>query len=79
MLGDVLLIENKHEHAANTILKRVLKERKEKYMVAISGESGSGKTELAHVLAKVLKKEGIRAKLLENFFNTADFMRNKEG
>jgi hemoglobin len=22
---------------------------------------------------------GIRAKLLENFFNTADFMRNKEG
>ena len=24
-------------------------------------------------------EEGIRAKLLENFFNTADFMRNKEG
>ena len=24
-------------------------------------------------------KESIRAKLLENFFNTAEFMRNKEG
>jgi hemoglobin len=24
-------------------------------------------------------EEGIRTKLLENFFNTADFMRNKEG
>ncbi len=24
-------------------------------------------------------EEGIRAKLLENFFNTADFMRNKQG
>jgi uridine kinase len=62
MLGDVLLIEKKHEDAAKTILKRVIKERKEKYMVAISGESGSGKTELAHVLAKLLKKDGIRAK-----------------
>ena len=50
MLGDVLLIEKKHEDAAQTILERVLKERKEKYMVAIAGESGSGKTELAHVL-----------------------------
>ena len=24
-------------------------------------------------------EESIRSKLLENFFNTADFMRNKEG
>ncbi len=66
MLGDVLLIERKHEDAAKTILERVLKEKKEKYIVAISGESGSGKTELAHVLAKLLKKEGIRAKPLHS-------------
>ena len=66
MLGDVLLIEKKHEEAAKTILERVLKEKKEKYIVAISGESGSGKTELAHVLAKLLKKEGIRAKPLHS-------------
>ncbi len=66
MLGDVLLITEKHERAAKTILARVLEERKDKYIVAISGESGSGKSELAHVLAKLLKKEGIRAKLLHS-------------
>jgi uridine kinase len=62
MLGDVLLLEEKHHKAAKVILDRILKEKKDKYMVAISGESGSGKTELAHALAKLLKKEGIRAK-----------------
>ena len=79
MLGDVLLIEKKHEDAAKTILKRVLKERKEKYMVAISGESGSGKTELAHVLAKLLKKEGIRAKPIhiDNYYRVPPLERTE--
>ena len=62
MLGDILLISEKHQKAAKKILKKVLKEKKEKYIVAISGESGSGKTELAHVLAKMLRKEGVFAK-----------------
>ncbi|MCK4407021.1 MAG: hypothetical protein KAV44_05045 [Bacteroidales bacterium] len=62
MLGDVLLITEKHEKAAKKIFEIILKEKKEKYIVAISGESGSGKTELAHVLAKLLRKEGIMAK-----------------
>ncbi len=62
MLGDVLLITEKHEKAAKKIFEIILKEKKDKYIVAISGESGSGKTELAHVLAKLLRKEGIMAK-----------------
>jgi len=62
MLGDVLLITEKHENAAKKLFKIILKEKKEKYIVAISGESGSGKTELAHVLAKMFRKEGIMAK-----------------
>ena len=62
MLGDVLLITEKHHKAAKKILDYILKIRKEKFMVAISGESGSGKTELAHVLARSLRKEGIMAK-----------------
>ena len=62
MLGDVLLITEKHHKAAKKILDYILKNRKEKFMVAISGESGSGKTELAHVLARLLRKEGIMAK-----------------
>jgi uridine kinase len=39
-------------------------------MVAISGESGSGKSELAHVIAKGLRKHGIMAKPLhiDNYY-----------
>lgn len=72
MLGDVLLITEKHKRAAQTIFKRVLKEQTDKYIVAISGESGSGKTELSHSLAKLLKQEGIRTKLLhtDNYYIT---------
>ncbi len=62
MLGDVLLIEDKHRNAGEIILREILKRKKDKFMVAISGESGSGKTELAHVIAKGLRKHGIFAK-----------------
>jgi len=62
MLGDVLLITEKHENAAKEILPIILKNRKNKFMIAVSGESGSGKTELSHVLAKMLRKEGIVCK-----------------
>ncbi len=77
MLGDVLLIEEKHESAAKDIFNKIMVEKKnvsngkqDKYIVAISGESGSGKTELAHVVAKLLKAEGIRAKPLhiDNYY-----------
>ena len=70
MLGDVLLIENKHIEAAKDILRYVLKNKKEKFIVAVSGESGSGKTELAHSLAKFLRKEGVFAKPLhiDNYY-----------
>ena len=71
MLGDVLLITEKHKLAAQDILKEVLKNRKDKFIVAISGESGSGKTELAHVLARLIKAEGFIAKPLhiDNYYN----------
>jgi uridine kinase len=62
MLGDVLLIEETHRKAGEKIIEEILKNRKDKFMVAISGESGSGKTELAHVVAKGLRKHGIMAK-----------------
>ena len=62
MLGDLLLIQEKHEKAAQKIMERILKEKADKYIVAISGESGSGKSEVTYLLAKLLKKEGIAAK-----------------
>ena len=55
MLGDVLLINDKHRAAGMKILDYIRSHPKEKMVVAISGESGSGKTELAHVIARALR------------------------
>jgi len=62
MLGDILLIEDKHRIAGEAIIQKILERKKDKFMIAISGESGSGKSELAHVIAKGLRKHGIMAK-----------------
>lgn len=72
MLEDVLLITDKHRIAADKITKEILKQKKDKYTVAISGESGSGKSELTHVIAKNLRKHGIFAKPIhiDNYYNT---------
>ena len=85
MLGDILLIQEKHQIAGEAIIDKILQNNKEKYIVAISGESGSGKTELAHVIAKGLRKHGIFAKPMhtDNFYNTHPLerreWRSKEG
>lgn len=70
MLEDVLLIEEKHRKVANGIVKEILKNKKDKYIIAISGESGSGKSEITHVVAKSLRSYGLFAKPvhLDNFF-----------
>lgn len=79
MLGDILLIQEKHKKAGEAILKKILQIKKEKFVVAISGESGSGKTELAHVIAKSLRKHGIFAKPVhtDNFYTTHPLERRK--
>ena len=85
MLGDILLIQEKHKKAGEAIIEKILEQKKDKYIVAISGESGSGKTELAHVIAKGLRKHGIFAKPVhtDNFYNTHPLerreWRSKEG
>ena len=72
MLGDILLIEEKHKKAGEVIIQKILEQKKDKFIVAISGESGSGKTELAHVVARGLRKHGIMAKPVhtDNYYNT---------
>ncbi len=72
MLGDVLLITEKHQLAAAKIVEIILADKKQKMVVAISGESGSGKTELTHCIAKQLRKEKIFAKPIhtDNYYNT---------
>ncbi len=77
MLEDVLLITDKHREAAAVIVEEILKNTKERLIVAISGESGSGKSELTHLVAKEMRKYGIFAKPIhiDNFYNTLPLQR----
>jgi len=73
MLGDVLLIKDKHRKASAQIFEHVEAMRGDKIIIAVGGESGSGKTEIGHVLARLLKKEGTPAKVMhiDNYYKTS--------
>jgi uridine kinase len=73
MLGDVLLITEKHEKAAVQIFTRLGQVESDKMVIAIGGESGSGKSELAHVLSRRLKNSGELAKILhiDNYYKVS--------
>ncbi len=70
MLGDILLIAEKHERAGAQIVARLDEIDSDKVVVAIGGESGSGKSELAHVVARALKDQGRLTKILhiDNYY-----------
>ncbi|MFW9994037.1 MAG: uridine kinase [Candidatus Odinarchaeota archaeon] len=70
MLGDVLLITEKHMKAAKQVIERLHGVKLDKYIIAVGGESGSGKSEVSHLLSKLLKKQGIFAKILhtDNYY-----------
>ena len=84
MLGDILLINDMHKEAACSIKEYVLKKLKKKgdgyrYIVSISGESGSGKSELAHALGKLLKQSSIRVKVIhtDNYYKIQPLLREE--
>ncbi len=64
MLNEVLLLNKGHEKAALTILDRILQEPKPKYILTISGEVETGKSEVAHILGRLLKQKGFKPKLM---------------
>ncbi|MFC2098643.1 uridine kinase [Bacteroidota bacterium] len=84
MLGDVLLIQETHKQAAATIKEVLMKDcaskaKEYKYIIAISGESGSGKSELSHSLANLLKPEKIRVKVIhtDNYYKVPPLLRSE--
>jgi uridine kinase len=85
MLGDVLLINDMHKDAAAAICEKVLEDLKSKeedryrYIVGISGESGSGKSELSHALGKALKAHHIRVKVVhtDNYYKIQPLLREE--
>lgn len=84
MLGDILLIGDIHKELGAKLLEYILADREKKgddykYVVAIAGESGSGKSEMGHVIANYLKNKMIRAKLLhlDNYYKIPPLLRHE--
>jgi len=80
MLGDILLITEKHKNAATEIVKKIIKLQKYKIVICVSGESGSGKSELSHCIGKELvKNHNIPTKIIhsDNYYHVHPHIRNK--
>lgn len=84
MLGDVLLINDMHKEAAQAIFDHIKsgcinKDERYRCIVGISGESGSGKSELSHALGKLLKDNHIRAKVIhtDNYYKIQPLLREE--
>jgi len=68
MRGDKLIINDNHRKAAGDIFKILLPRLKNadgKYVITIAGESGSGKSEIAAVLAESLSQNGFSTLILQ--------------
>lgn len=69
MLHDLITITQKHEQTARLIFDRFIqirgKEPKEKMIITISGEVGSGKSTVSVVLGRMLKKIQLRSKIID--------------
>ena len=78
MLHDVLLITDKHKKAAEQIVEEINTMEGQKIVIAIGGESGSGKSELGHEVARLLKGLNTPAKVMhiDNYYKTSPQERN---
>ena len=79
MLGDVLLITEGHKNAAKGILHHLDQLNGDKIVLAIGGESGTGKTEIAHEVARILKIRQTPAKVMhiDNYYLTSPTERTR--
>jgi uridine kinase len=84
MIGDILLIREEHKNAAESIARKVIDEihkkpKNYKFIVGISGESGTGKSEISHSIALRLKKEHIRVKILhtDNYYSVPPLLQSE--
>lgn len=69
MLHDLITITPRHENAARLIIDKLTElhreTQNEKMLITISGEVGSGKSTVSMVLGRLLKKQDIRAKIID--------------
>ncbi len=79
MLNDLLEIEKKHEKAAKTLFDYLYPDFRSKTIVAIGGEFGVGKAEIAYLLGNMFCKQGFNVKLLhlDNYYKVPPLQRLK--
>ena len=68
MKGDKLVIQEGHVKAAHDIMELLLPQivkARGKFIIAIAGESGSGKSEIAAAIFELLSEKGIRSIILQ--------------
>jgi uridine kinase len=68
MIGDKLIIKDKHRQAAEQIVERIqpdLVPSRRIYTISIAGESGSGKSETAQAVAEALIRRGFKTLVLQ--------------
>lgn len=65
MHGDILFINKNHISAAKSIYETHLKKKPlKKFIVAVSGEVSTGKSEISQLLARMLSKDNKRTKVI---------------
>ena len=67
MKGDVILLSEKHIHAAEIIVSQIaekVKTKPSRFVITVAGESGSGKSETGLAIANELEKLEIKSILL---------------
>ncbi|MDJ0925084.1 MAG: zeta toxin family protein [Acidimicrobiia bacterium] len=68
MKGDIILVGEEHQRAADQIISRLLDEIaacERRYTMTVAGESGSGKSETGKALADELAARGVEAVVLQ--------------
>ncbi len=68
MIGDKLIIKDKHRRAAEQIADRILPQIRSAariYTISVAGESGSGKSETGQAVADALNERGFRTLVLQ--------------
>ena len=68
MEGDIILVGEEHERAAEEIIDRLIEEIRAKgrrFTITVAGESGSGKSETGQALANALESRDVRAVVLQ--------------
>lgn len=81
MIGDKIIITAKHKKIAKKICPDFMKNYKKgaKYILAIGGEAGSGKTEIAILLRDYFYENSIRTELIhiDDYYKTSWSKRNE--